>query len=302
MYNVGAYISECLESVLKQETLPHEIICVDDASSDNGCAVVESVQQQNPDLIRLIRLEKNAGASNARNTALKIISGDYVQFLDADDLILPLKFSAQVKLAEANAFPDFIAGDYKRVDSEGKERIVNSYYNDPWMAIMRSRLGCTCSNLWKRESVIAAGGFDQSLKSSQEYNLMFRLLRANGRVIFDQTILTVVRERSSGSISTLHKGENWKRYVDLRREILHYLLSEKKRSAEQLQDFYQVFFDALRGLYPYDSKLALQLYEDIVPENFKPQVSEVSSASYIKVFRIFGFRFAEMIKSLTGKR
>ena len=96
-HNAAPWLAETLESALAQ-TWPHrEIIVVDDGSSDDSASLARTFA---PRGIRLVE-QPNRGASAARNHALRLSSGDYLQFLDADDLLAPDKLAQQVQLAAA---------------------------------------------------------------------------------------------------------------------------------------------------------------------------------------------------------
>ena len=86
IYNVGKYLDECLKSVICQSFKDIEIICINDGSTDNSLAILESYAKMD-DRVRIINQE-NGGLGNARNVGLKHAFGDYVVFLDSDDYIL----------------------------------------------------------------------------------------------------------------------------------------------------------------------------------------------------------------------
>jgi glycosyltransferase involved in cell wall biosynthesis len=90
-YNASAYIVEAIESVLAQTVSPAEIIVVDDGSTDNTAAVLEPYQNR----IRYI-YQENAGVSAARNRAIEAANGDFIAFLDADDVWHPQKLEFQM--------------------------------------------------------------------------------------------------------------------------------------------------------------------------------------------------------------
>lgn len=84
-YNVAAYLSETLDSVLAQTRQPDEIILVDDCSSDNTLEIAQQYQAHFKEL-KIIALKENGGAAIARNEGLKIVTGDYIALQDGDDL------------------------------------------------------------------------------------------------------------------------------------------------------------------------------------------------------------------------
>lgn len=85
LYNAEKYIEKCLDSVLSQglSSEEHEVIVVDDGSTDGSASIVRTKQQKNP-RIRLIS-QQNQGISAARNTGLKAAHGEFIHFMDADD-------------------------------------------------------------------------------------------------------------------------------------------------------------------------------------------------------------------------
>jgi glycosyltransferase involved in cell wall biosynthesis len=98
VFNGELYLAEALESILKQSYRPLEIIVVDDGSSDGTAAVV----QRYGDRVRYLR-QNNSGPATARNLGLSAVQGDFVAFLDADDLWHAEKLERQMARFEARA-------------------------------------------------------------------------------------------------------------------------------------------------------------------------------------------------------
>ena len=98
-YNSEKYISQTIESVLNQTYKDWEMIIVDDCSSDNSRKIIEKYCQKDQ-RIKCITLKENVGASKARNKATEEANGDYIAFLDSDDLWLPDKLKKQMQLME----------------------------------------------------------------------------------------------------------------------------------------------------------------------------------------------------------
>jgi glycosyltransferase involved in cell wall biosynthesis len=97
-FNSGRYVTQCLESVVEQTELPLEVIAVNDGSTDNSLAIVESYSVgQVP--VRLVN-QPHRGAGNARNAGLELARGDWIYFLDSDDWIAPDLISSVLELAE----------------------------------------------------------------------------------------------------------------------------------------------------------------------------------------------------------
>ena len=123
-YNSEKFISETLQSVQNQTHQNLEMIIVDDCSQDKTVEIIESFIK-NDKRIQLHRLDKNYGAGIARNTAINSAKGDYIAFLDADDLWKPEKLAKQLAFMKTNSLP-FTFSYYDWIDEAGnllKKRI-----------------------------------------------------------------------------------------------------------------------------------------------------------------------------------
>ena len=90
MYNAEKYIGECLDSILAQTFDDYEVIVIDNCSTDNSAAVVESYAPKFAKKLRLIRRKINSGsAAVSRNTGTRLSRGKYIVFVDADDVLMP---------------------------------------------------------------------------------------------------------------------------------------------------------------------------------------------------------------------
>ena len=128
-YNVQHYIDECLDSILSQMQPSHELIVVDDGSTDATAERIEAARLAHPDLRFHVLRQPNQGISVARNSGLAAARGDYVAFVDSDDVLLP---GALAALGEAIALhqTDVVVCDFHmwRPDREAKSRRVSMGY------------------------------------------------------------------------------------------------------------------------------------------------------------------------------
>lgn len=95
-YNRPVQLLDAVESVLVQDYRPIEIIIVDDGSTDNTLAVAKNLAAQHPDIIR-VATQANAGPGMAREHGRQMAEGEFIQYLDSDDILLPGKFTAQTQ-------------------------------------------------------------------------------------------------------------------------------------------------------------------------------------------------------------
>lgn len=298
-FNVGGYIEECLQSVLEQTHLPLEIICVDDSSTDNTIEVIESYVQQYPKLISLLKNNGKKGAPGSRNTGLSVCRGNYIQFLDADDILFPNKFEHQGKLLlEGQCKTDILVGSFSKKFLDGSQKIYLNLTIDPWGALIDNKMGVTTANLFKKGKLDEVNGWNPDLRSSQEYDLMFRMMKNNAVVQFDEVMLNYNRERLTGSITKSNPKEKWKRYIDLRIEIYKYLQSTNQVTAKRENIFANNLFNAARSLYKYDREASIFYYSQYLKGKRLPQNEQPINAAYILIYNTLGFKVAQEISLL----
>lgn len=112
VYNAEKYLPLCLDSILAQTYENFEVICVDDGSTDGSGNVLDKYAAEDA-RINVIH-QKNGGVSAARNSGLKLASGDYIYFMDSDDFIRPEWFAYAVEVI-AEYEPDCVMCDYREM-------------------------------------------------------------------------------------------------------------------------------------------------------------------------------------------
>jgi len=110
LYNAEKYFSEAINSIIDQAIHSFEIIVVDDASTDESIKVA----RQFDDKITLLELPKNNGSGAARNRGIEIATGDYLAFIDADDLWCKGRLEKQLNLLENNPDIDVVFGQVEQ--------------------------------------------------------------------------------------------------------------------------------------------------------------------------------------------
>ena len=109
VYGVQQYLAECLDSVLAHPGADLEVIAVDDASPD-GCGEILDARAALDPRLKVIHLERNGGPGNARNTGLDVAIGDYLWFIDSDDIVTPGAVAAIIERLGAE-LPDVLLID-----------------------------------------------------------------------------------------------------------------------------------------------------------------------------------------------
>lgn len=110
VYNVEAYLIECLTSVTTQINSKIEIIALDDCSTDNSLNLLKNFAAKTS--IKIMQHETNQGLSAARNSMLDVAQGTYIWFLDSDDIMEPNAIN-QLKAIADNCSPDLVMCDFR---------------------------------------------------------------------------------------------------------------------------------------------------------------------------------------------
>ncbi|CAK7284171.1 bifunctional glycosyltransferase/CDP-glycerol:glycerophosphate glycerophosphotransferase [Streptomyces misionensis] len=118
-YQVQAYLSECLDSVLSQSYTDLELIAVDDSSPDACGAIIDEYAARDA-RVRPVHLAENRGLGRARNAGMAEASGDYLVFLDGDDTLTPGALRAIADRIGATGDPDVLVYDYERTYWDGR--------------------------------------------------------------------------------------------------------------------------------------------------------------------------------------
>lgn len=125
-YNCGKYIGETIESVINQTYTNWEMIIVDDCSKDNTKETVEEYSKKDS-RIKYYCLEENPGAAVARTRAMQLAEGQYMAFLDSDDIWLSNKLECQIRFMKQEKHA-FSCTAYEQIDEEGNSlgRIIKT--------------------------------------------------------------------------------------------------------------------------------------------------------------------------------
>ena len=178
-YNCARYIGETLESVLKQSYRPCEIIVVDDGSTDDTQRVLEKYRNH----IIYIHQE-NAGEPAARNTGIRRARGEFIAFLDADDLWLPDKLKFQMDYFEKHPEAALVYSDMKLFDETG---IVHESVKE-WLRmsppsgyvfpeLFAETLFGSGTVIFRKVCVEQVGFFDESFLVGSDYEMWLRMAR-----------------------------------------------------------------------------------------------------------------------------
>jgi len=204
-FNAEPWLAATLDSALAQSYPRTEIIFVDDGSRDGSLALARTFESRG---VRVV-MQPNAGASSARNHALRLARGDYLQFLDADDLLTPDKIAAQVDLlrrAPANSLSTCRWGRFT-TDPTRAAFVNDSVYRDfaPLDYLLahtgKAEMMHPAAWLVPRSVADRAGPWDESLSLNDDGEYFARVVLASRGIVFSNTGASLYRSSLPGSLS-----------------------------------------------------------------------------------------------------
>lgn len=225
-HNRESLIGETLSNLLAQSLVPHEIIVVDDGSTDKSVEVIRSFG----DKIKLIE-QPNRGPGAARNAALRIATGEFIQFQDSDDLLSLNKLEAQASLLEKTG-ADIAFGPWVKLTIEGQKATLEDQVLQQAMPSGRLDLSCWWlrgwstvfqSLLFRRSFLNQVGFYRTDLMPSEDSEFFFRLITSSPRVAFTDEAVTLYRLHNVNKITQDEGVSRGRRVKDWAR-YLHYII------------------------------------------------------------------------------
>lgn len=219
VYNVEAYLSDCLDSLLEQGLTDYEIICVDDGSTDRSGEIAQGYAQRHPQ-IRVLR-QPNGGASAARNTGIHAALGEYVHFMDSDDLLVRGVLGDLYQLAAQNGLDQLLfdyetfegarAPSWARVEARCLSLFPSPLEMRKSREVPQWRIGC---NYLVRRSVLLEYGLEfpvGMIFEDAEFN--FWLDRCAGQCGYLGQKLYFYRQRLDSSMHSFMRDTHFTGYI-----------------------------------------------------------------------------------------
>ena len=177
-YNRERFISEAIDSVLKQSFTDWELIVIDDASTDNTTAVVNKYMRKDS-RITYFKNPINLGISKSRNKGLSLARGTYIATLDSDDIwIDETKLEKQVEFLDINKEYALIGGGIIYIDTDSKplRKMLYPIYDSIIRNVILQFNPFPHSTVLIRKSAIdVVGNYDESMKTCEDYDMWMRI-------------------------------------------------------------------------------------------------------------------------------
>ncbi len=277
-YNVEKYIKRAIDSVLSQTRTVDEIIVVDDGSTDRTTDLVREYGRQ----VKLFS-QQNAGPSAARNLGISKSSGDYLAFLDADDIWLPEKIELQLEAIHKHPGNPWCFTNLKvhncsdgkdniHIDPETVARIVSHDTVSAFTLLKNGIDICPSVLLISRNVLIDIGCFEKALRYGEDIDLYLKTAYRHEKILFiDIPLVSYTTARQGSATGNTNQEAIVKNLTFLMDK--HLKLSSRFGKQKQLNDFIKTKAGKWTG----------KLYRQ---GNFK-----LSMILLLKYCRILGFSF-----------
>lgn len=305
-YNAERWISESVKSVVEQTYEHLEIVLVDDGSTDCTAELAEESLRRGRFPYRIL-VQPNGGAAAARNRGWQAARGEWVQFLDSDDLLHPRKVEVQIAQLVAHQAVDVLYSDWRRLvwsdgawreDDDIRAPIIGP---DALADILSDRnflqLGC---QMFRRNVLELTGGFDRSHEPIEDVGLCLKIAMAGG---------AFVKARSNGAMSwyrdrprSLSKS-NQRQFIEscIKNGKLaeQYVFANRNCSSKTIEAIVDVYYFGARYFAEHDWNRFDEIVRDI--EVLRPAFVPKTPAQLKVLSRIVGYRKAERLGALYRK-
>jgi len=222
IFNDSAFIAEAIDSVLAQSFSDWELILVDDGSTDGSSAIARAFAARHPDRLRYLEhsAHANRGTSASRNLGIAQSSGEFIAFLDSDDVYLPERLERHVALLESRPEIDMVQSNTLRWYTWDSSELPDIVGTVPAIAggvaapaeLLRQSLRqnpesgwfpCTCSVTLRRSTITKVGGFEEEFFTLCEDWAFWQKIYLHGNICVTEDVVARYRKHSG---SVLHRA------------------------------------------------------------------------------------------------
>jgi glycosyltransferase involved in cell wall biosynthesis len=294
-YNAARWVGVAIESAIGQTHRDKEVIVVDDGSTDGSLEIIKSFGNR-------IRWESgpNRGGNVARNRLLEMARADWLQYLDADDCLLPEKVERFVEFVSDKPDVDIVFGpmiiEHWSEHNSVRQVIPIPKPHDPYVLLARWYLPQTGAVLWRKQAIVDVGGWKPDQPCCQENELYLRLLMAGKRFAYCAAPGAVYRQWGEHTVCKRDKAEVRTRRLAIEDAVETFLNDRKELTQERQRAVNQARFEIARLAWNSDRAEARRIVEKIrgSQPDFVPS-GAAAPPHYRATFRLLGFRWTETL-------
>ena len=244
-YNCAESVCSAIDSVLSQEWQDFEILVVDDGSKDATRSVINQYVEKFKGRIRCF-FQENKGPSAARNLGIREAVGEYIAFLDADDLWDACMLKKTMSVLHGSAFDWIFTGDYRIVKSASGQVVSSETHliedvdftcrNYPTLLAARNFIGGPSKVIVRRDAFEKAGLFDERLFDKEDWDLWIRFSKAGLKITYLNEALYYYLKKEEDCVHKTRKNYLKSNKIFLRK-LIQYGLSLDRSLAGYYSDF-----------------------------------------------------------------
>ncbi|MEM9951813.1 MAG: glycosyltransferase [Chloroflexota bacterium] len=210
VYNGEATVGRAIEGILAQSFTDFEFIIVDDGSSDETLPILHDYATRDT-RIRLIVNEHNLGLTKSLNKGVEQAHGQYIARQDADDTSHPERFGKQVSILDNNPNEALVTSHFVIDDSQGEHlyRHHPSQIQRRWAMLFHNYISGHSGVMFRKDVFDNLGGYDETFRYAQDYDLWERLLREHSIAVVEQTLFTMYFHDTNISKTKLDQQTNF---------------------------------------------------------------------------------------------
>ena len=253
VYNVEVFLPACIDSILTQTLRDLELILIDDGSLDRSGAICDEYATHDS-RIKVIH-QTNHGVSHARNTGLRIASGDYLGFVDPDDLIAPKMYAEMIQAAVQNECDIAICG-FAYCEEDGAflwdEQIPMGVFSQRELLLSIYGMpnpfhGSMCNKIFSRK-ILCGLKYDESVAIGEDWLLLYDCYERVPKAISIKDCFYTIRLRGN-SATRKHSAELYMKKLETYYRIFQYSKEKdreiQKRATDKILDTYLNNKDAI---------------------------------------------------------
>ena len=272
--NEAEFISEAIASIVAQTYTNWELILVDDGSTDGSSAIAQNYEREYPKQIKYLEHpeHKNCGMSASRNLGINSSRGEYIAFIDGDDVWLPHKLEQQVAIMKDRPDATLVCGrtkwwygwtdkpeDIRRDFVQKFDLPLNTVVQPPALLLLflKDEWASLCDVLVRRQAIEAVGGYENSFIGMYEDQAFHAKLCLNYRVYVSSECWYLYRQHDRACTTQTHAAQ---KYFNARKTFLiwleQYLIEQQARDTAVWQYVRQ---DIWHYRHPLQSKIVARL-------------------------------------------
>jgi glycosyltransferase involved in cell wall biosynthesis len=210
VYNGEKYIREAIDSVLNQSYKDFEVIVIDDGSKDNTLRIIKRYNRK----IRW-KSQENKGQASAINEGIKMAKGEYIAYLDADDVCLSERLKIEAKYLDEHPNVGLVYSDFYQINSTGEiQRVIRAHPHNSFLLLQKNYIGRS-TVMHRKECLDKVGLFAETISGDDDWDMWIRISEQFGVGHIEKPL---VKYRVHGENISLVRPKRlaYRRYITVR--------------------------------------------------------------------------------------